>query len=234
MSACPPDPVAPFACASLPPGTEALGPPPPAWLLRQFGASIDARRNFLLACIFALAFLGVTVALVVVVKGRTIQPFILQAADDGAVRPAAAQVRPYQPGAAERRYFLAQWARHLLALDARLSEAWLAEAYQQTRGKATVEFTDWLKASAPLRRLKEDPSLSRAVSILGISLVDDEVALVRVACEERSLANPLPLRHKQLLTVHFETVAPATEEAVLRNPIGLQITDFQVGEDLER
>ena len=222
------------SCAELAAREPVPSAAPPAWLARRVGESIDARRNFLLACVFALAFVLVTLALVVVANGRTIQPFVLQAADDGAVTPAGARLVPYRPGAAERRYFLAPWARHLLALDGHLSETWLAEAYQLTRGKATVEFTDWLKAAAPLQRLKQDPTLSRAVTILGISLIDDEVALVRVACEERSLGNPTPLRRKQLLTLHFQTVAPDSEAAVLRNPIGLQVTDFQVGEDLER
>ncbi len=206
----------------------------PAWLIQRVGDSVDARRNFLLACVFALAFLLATLGLVVVANGRTIQPFVLQAGENGAVAPAGARLTPYRPGAAERRYFLAQWARHLLALDAQLSEGWLGEAYQLTRGKATVEFTDWLKSTTPLQRLKQDPSLSRAVEILGVALIDDEVALVRVACEERNLGNPSPRRRKQLLTVHFQTVLPDSEEAVLRNPIGLMVTDFQVGEDLER
>jgi type IV secretion system protein TrbF len=206
----------------------------PDWLRRLSSAAADARRNLYAAVAFALAFLAVTGALVVIATGHTVQPFVLQASEEGAVVPAAARLQPYRPGSAERRYFLAQWARHLLALDARLSEGWLAEAYRLTRGKATTEFTDWLKVEGPLQRLKQDPSLSRSVEILGISLVDDEVALVRVAVDERSLANPAPRRHKQLLTVHFLTVLPDSEADVLRNPIGLQVTDFQVGEDLER
>ncbi|MDE3009839.1 MAG: type IV secretion system protein [Pseudomonadota bacterium] len=207
---------------------------PPGWLRRQSGADVDARRNLVLACVFGAAFLLATTGLVVVANGRTIRPFILQAQGDGSVVPAGARLLPYRPGAPERRYFLAQWVRHLLALDARLSEAWLAEAWQLTRGKATVEFTDWLHATAPLQHLKDDPSLTRSVEILGISLVDDDVALVRVACEERSLGRPNAQRRKRLLTIHFQTSAPDSEDAALRNPIGLLVTDFQVGEDLER
>ena len=223
-------PLAPAASAAPPVPSSS----PPAWLLNQSSRSVDAARNLALAAVFALAFLIALAALVVVANSRTIQPYVLQAAGDGAILPAAARLVPYRPGGPERRYFLAQWARHLLALDAHLSEGWLAEAYQLTRGKATVEFTDWLRLNAPLQRLREDPSVSRSVNILGISLVDEEVALLRVACEERSLARPAASVHKFLLTVHASTVAPENEEAILRNPIGLQITDFQVGEDLEK
>lgn len=206
----------------------------PDWLCRLGMAAAESRRNLVLAGVFALAFLVAAVALAVVASGHTVQPFVLQASEEGAVVPASARLQPYRPGGAERRYFLAQWSRHLLALDARLSEGWLAEAYRLTRDKATAEFTEWLHRQAPLQRLKQDPTLTRSVEILGISMVDDEVALVRVALEERDLANPAARRRKQLLTVHYRTVVPDSEADVLRNPIGLQVTDFQVGEDLER
>jgi type IV secretion system protein VirB5 len=159
---------------------------------------------------------------------------VLQATPEGAILPAGARLVPYRPGDAERRYFLAQWARHLLGIDDRLSETWLAEAYQLTRGKATVEFTDWLRSAGPMRQLKQDPSLTRAVNVLSVSLVDQELALVRVGCERRSLAHPAAMREKWLLTVHFQAIPPDSEEAILKNPIGLMVTDFQLGEDLEQ
>jgi type IV secretion system protein VirB5 len=220
--------------ATSPTAPPAPPEPAPAWFAARIGASVDASRNLLAAWVFALAFLFVTVALASIARSRVVQPYLLQSDGAGAILPAAARLVPYQPGAPEKRYFLAQWVRHLLALDAHLSEAWLADAYQLTRGKATVEFTDWLRGSAPLRRIKDDPSLTRTVEILGISLIDDEVALVRVACEDRSLTSPAPSRRKWLVTLHFQAIPPASEAAILRNPIGLEVTDFQVGEDLEK
>ena len=204
------------------------------WEERFAGAAVDASRNFAVACIFALAFLVCAVALGLVAARRTVQPYVLQATTEGAVLPAGERLVPYRPGDAERRYFLGQWSRHLLAMDAQLSESWLAEAYQQTRGKATIEFTDWLHASSPLQKLKEDPSLTRAATISSISLVGEGLALIRVACERRSLGHPNAQLEKFLLTVHFSAVPPTSEAAILQNPIGLAIEDFQVGEDLEK
>lgn len=204
------------------------------WEERFAGASVDASRNFAVACVFALAFLLCVVALGVVAAGRSVQPYVLRATAEGAILPAGDRLVPYRPGDAERRYFLGQWSRHLLAMDAQLSEAWLAEAYQQTRGKATVEFTDWLHASSPLKKLKDDPNLTRAATISSISLVGDGLALIRVACERRSLDHPDAVREKFLLTVHFSAVPPVSEAAILQNPIGLAIEDFQVAEDLEK
>ena len=226
-----------FPAAAPPPAqapASARGAPPPPWFERLEGASVDASRNFAAACVFALAFLASTAALVLIAVSHRVEPYVLQATAEGAILPSGGRLVPYRPGGAERRYFLAQWSRHLLAIDAALSETWLSEAYQLTRGKATVEFTDWVKGSGPMQRLRDDPSLSRSANISSISLVDDGLALVRVSCERRSLANPAAQHEKFLLTIHFSAEPPVTEEAVLRNPIGLTVSDFQVSEDLEK
>ena len=207
---------------------------PPAALEHLAGARIDASRNGALACVFGFAFLACLVLVAVLACRPALQPYLLQAGNDGAVLPAGRQLAPYTPGQAEQRYFLAQWASHLLSLDARLSPAWLAQAYSQTRGKAQHEFTDWVRTAAPLARLQADPTLTRSVRISSVSLLDEAVAMVRVQCEVRSLANPAGRSEKYLLTLHYAAVVPQQEEAILRNPIGLQVTHFHLGEDLEQ
>ncbi len=222
--------------AKVPPGAPAMARQglPETALEHLAGARVDAARHLLLAWVFGLAFVACLVLVAVLACRPALQPFILQAAGDGAVLPAGRQLAPYAPGQAERRYFLAQWSSHLLSLDARLSAAWLAQAYGQTRGKAQVEFTDWVRSTGPLARLQGDPSLTRVVRVSSVSLLEESVALVRVQCELRSLSNPTVRIEKYLLTLHYATITPDREEAVLRNPIGLQVTDFQVGEDLEK
>jgi type IV secretory pathway TrbF-like protein len=219
-----------------PPNAPAVanGQEPTSWLEVLAAPRIDAARNFAAACIFAFAFLICSLALAFIATHHTVAPYVLQATPEGAILPATSRLVPYSPGGPERRYFIAQWVRHLLSIDQKLSESWLAESYQQTRGKATVEFTDWVKQSGPLRQLKDDPSLTRSVNISSISLLDDGVALVRVRCERRNLSHPTAQQEKFLITLHFATVTPANEEAVLKNPIGLLVSDFQIGEDMEK
>jgi len=207
---------------------------PGSWLDVLAAQRVDAARNFAAACIFASAFVICAIALAFIATHHTVAPYVLQSTPEGAILPASSRLIPYTPGAPERRYFIAQWVRHLLSIDQKLSESWLAESYQQTRGKATVEFTDWLKQSGPLRQLKEDPSLTRSVNISSISLLDEGVALVRVHCERRNLSNPSAAQEKFLITLHYATVPPANEEAILKNPIGLVVSDFQIGEDMEK
>lgn len=220
----------------LPPNAPpaAKGVFPTSWLDVLAAPRVDAARNFVAACIFAAAFLICALALAFIATHHTVAPYVLQATPEGAILPAGSKLVPYTPGGAEKRYFIAQWVRHLLSIDQQLSETWLAETYQQTRGKATVEFTDWLKQAGPLRQLKDDPSLTRSVNIASISLLDEGVALVRAHCERRNLSNPSAQPEKFLITLHYATVPPLNEEAVLKNPIGLVVSDFQIGEDLEK
>ncbi len=224
------------ATGGVPAGAPAMaheGLPPDAYE-HLSGAAVDRARNQGLALLFGAAFLISLVAVVVLALRPSVQPFILQGGSDGAVQVAASRLVPYQPGDAEKRYFLAQWVTHLLGIDGQLSPRWLAQAYEQTRGQAQVEFTDWVRANSPLQKLKDDPLLVRSVHVSSVSLIGDGVALVRVQCSRRSGANPAAVVEKRLLTVHFQSIPPQTEEGVLRNPIGLQVTHFQVGEDLER
>jgi type IV secretory pathway component VirB8 len=223
--AAPPPPNAPSVANGL---------EPTSWLEVLGAPRLDAARNFAAACIFASAFVICAIALALIATHHTVAPYVLQATPEGAIVPAASKLVPYSPGGPERRYFIAQWVRHLLSLDQQLSESWLAESYQQTRGKATVEFTDWIKHAGPLRLLKDDPSLTRSVNISSISLLDDGVALVRVRCERRNLSNPSAIQEKFLVTLHYATVPPANEQAMLKNPIGLVVSDFQIGEDMEK
>ncbi len=204
------------------------------WFEIQGSVVVERNRCFLIS----LGLLGVLLVLCLALLGmlplKTVVPFVLEKTDEGAVWPAPRVARNFQPGDPEKRYFIAQWVRNLLTLDAHLTEQSLADAYRLTRGKATVEFTDWIKRMQPLKVLKQDPTLTRTVSISSVSLIQDQVALVRVVTESRNVGNPLARREKFILTLDFSTVPPRTEEEVLANPVGLFVTHFLVNDDLEK
>lgn len=193
---------------------------------------LEGRRAWCLAACAALAWLLTLGALVVLACRPSVQPFLLRTAADGAVVAATAPVLvPYQPGEAEQHYFLAQFARELLALDARQSAGWLEAAYALTRGKAQTEFAEWVAGAGNLRIVHDDPTVTRSVRVISVARVADGVALVRVATELRSLARPAAQPGQYVVTVHFRTDPPRREADLLRNPVGLVVTDFQVQEE---
>jgi type IV secretory pathway TrbF-like protein len=204
------------------------------WFEVEAAPVLERNRYFMLCLALTLALMVALVTLMVLMPLKTVVPFVLEKTEEGALIPAAKTAQQFKPGAAEKRYFLAQWVTQLLSLDSHLSEVNLAQAYLTTRGKATVEFTDWLGRTTPMTQLKNDPTLTRTVSISSISLIEDEVALVRVVTERRSNGNPLAQREKFVITLHFVLVPQKTEEELMKNPLGLFITHFQINTDLEK
>ncbi len=195
---------------------------------------VERNRYFLLTLGLSLALIMACAALVLMAPLKTVVPFVLEKAEGGAVIPAPMNAQPYQPGEAEIRYFIAQWVRQLLTIDPHLTEQYLSEAYRLTRGKATVEFTDWVQRTQPMGELKKDPTLTRTVFISSVSLIQDQVALVRVTTERRNAGNPSANREKSILTIHFTTLVPKTESELLSNPAGLFVTHFLVNTDMEK
>ena len=181
---------------------------------------VQRARYFALALLCASSLLVSSIARALLFPLKTVVPYVMERAENGAVTPVPATAQRYSPGAAEKRYFIAQWVKKLLTLDRYFSEPYLSEAYLLTRAKATTEFTDWLRKNAPIADLQKDPSLTRTISISSVSLLQEEVALVRLATEKRSMSNPSAVREKFVVTLHFAVVPPKTEEDLYKNPIG--------------
>ena len=221
--------------------TPPAGAPPMAhvhparlWFEAQGAPVVERNRYFIICLGLLLALTAACIALAMMAPLKTVVPFVLEKVEEGAVVPAPMAAQQYQPGVPEKRYFIAQWARQLLTLDSHLTEQYLSEAYRVTRGKATVEFTDWIQRTAPMAELKRDPTLTRTVAISSVSLIQDQVALIRVTAERRNAGNPIANREKFVLTIHFTTVPPKSEEELLSNPVGLFVTHFLVNADLEK
>ncbi len=219
-----------------PAGAPPLAHPHPTrlWFEVQGAPVVERNRYFILCLGLLLALTAACIALAMMAPLKTVVPFVLEKVEEGAVVPAPMAAQQYQPGIPEKRYFIAQWARQLLTLDSHLTEQYLSDAYRVTRGKATVEFTDWIQRTGPMAELKRDPTLTRTVAISSVSLIQDQVALVRVSAERRNAGNPLANREKFVLTIHFTTVPPKSEEELLSNPVGLFVTHFLVNTDLEK
>jgi len=213
---------------------QAFERPRQAWFEAYGVPVVERARYFVLAVVLALALLAAAIALAVTVPLKSVVPYVIDRNDSGAVTPMPAAAQKYLPGASEKRYFIAQWAKKLLTIDRYFTETYLSEAYLATRGKATTEFTDWMQHNAPIAALQRDPSLTRAVTISSVSLLQDDVALVRLSTERRSMANPEAQRTRSVLTIHFVVQPPRTEEDLFRNPIGLFVSHFVVNEDLEK
>jgi type IV secretion system protein TrbF len=169
-----------------------------------------------------------------------VAPYVIERSEDGRVRPQAVLEQRYEPGEKEKRFFLASWLTDFYNVDRFRTEQDLQKAFALVRGKAIQEFQDYLKSpEGPFLRLNNDNSLTRSVDISSISFLNNgsdqaRSVLIRFTAEERSRAQPTADRIKRIATIHFDIVPPKTEEEILKNPIGLFVTHFEINKDLEK
>ena len=204
------------------------------WFEIQGAAVVERHRYFVLTCFLSILVFLLGCVIWRMVPLKTVVPFILEKTPGGAVQVSTLRVRRFEPDEAEKRYFIAHWCQNIMVINASVTEATLLDAYRLTRGKAIVEFADWIKKTTPLKNLKDTPTLTRSVEISGVSLLESNVALVRLVTETRDLNHPSAQHSPYLVTVNFSIVPPITEAEVFENPAGLFITHFQVSEDLEQ
>jgi type IV secretion system protein TrbF len=201
------------------------------WFERYGCAIVDRDRMFVGWVLTTLALLAACAALLVLMPLKTVEPFVVRVADNGSVVAERAAAQRYQPGRAERTYFVSRWVQQVLTIDPFLTERQLAEAYRMTSGLATQQLLDWMKSDRPIERLKKDAGLHRSVSIVTVAPLDDTVLQVRVRTETRSLVNAALTRTYQI-TVHYAIVPPKTEAEIIQNPIGLYVTRFNIAEEM--
>lgn len=204
------------------------------WFEVQGAAVVERHRYFVFSCFLSVIVFLLCCVIWRLIPLKTVVPFVLEKTPGGAVQVSALRVRRYEPDEAEKRYFIAHWCQNIMAINASITETTLTDAYRLTRGKAIIEFTDWIKKSAPLKILKETPTLTRSVEISGVSLLESNVALVRLVTETRDLNHPNAQHAPYLITINFSIVPPISEAEVFENPAGLFITHFQVASDLEQ
>lgn len=201
------------------------------WFERYGSSVMGSNRLFILAVILAVATIAQSLAIFVMMPLKTVQPYVVKVSDDGQATATSVGTVAYQPGDAEKRYFLADWVTKLLTLDKYMTENNLVAAFYRTRNKGSSEFSDWVDQNKPAEALNLDPSLTRAVAIRSISFIGDGAALVRASLETRTSAQSAQMKKNVIVTIHYALIPPTTEKEILENPIGLYITHFAINED---
>lgn len=202
------------------------------WFERYGSAVVGSNRMFFVSVVLSIACVSMGLVILNMMPLKTVTPYIVKVNGDGMVTATPVQMASYQPGEAEKKYFLSEWATKLLILDRFLTNKNLLEAYDKVRDKAMNEFADYVAKNKPAEALKLDSLLTRGVKIRSVSFIGDGAALVRVVTETRAGTGQAYTVKNLILTVHYSIVPPKTEEEIFNNPIGLFITHFDLSEDL--
>jgi len=199
----------------------------------KYGSSIvGSNRMFIVAMAMCLTCVVMCFTILRMMPLKTVTPYIVKVNGDGMVAANPIEMVSYQPGEAEKKYFLSEWVSKLLVLDKFLTNKNLLEAYDRVRDKAMNEFAEYVSTNKPAEALKLDPLLTRGVKIRSVAFIGDGAALVRVVTETRTGSGQSYTRKNLILTMHFTLVPPKTEQEIFNNPIGLYVTHFDLSEDL--
>lgn len=124
------------------------------------------------------------------------------------------------------KFHLGRWIEDMYTLDAALTrQHLLPQVGVLMRDKARNQYQAWLDTERPIERLIDKPEITRKVAIRSISFIpgNDRVVMIRF-----KLVTPNTKDEYRLMTAHYVIAPPASDEEILKNPLGLYITDFNV------
>lgn len=190
----------------------------------------NAARWFVAAALLAIVVLVQGLAIIKMLPLKQVVPYAVEHTGDGTVVKVV-QAAHYKPTAGVVKSELARWVERMLVIDPYLTRDNLRLSTRSLRGKAVSQHKEFVDAEAPFKRLLAAPGLVRVARASGVDLSQDGIAFVFVTTTERSGTGE-PLVQKWRFTVHYALSAPDTEEDILSNPAGLNITHFERMQDL--
>ena len=195
----------------------------------RFAAPLLARnRLFLLLVLESVALILLGVAFLSQGPDGNRVPYLVREHASGRVTVQSLGQLSFTPGHNSLRYFLGRWTVRLLSLNPALTASSLAADYEWTRGAAVGQFTHWVRTTAPLAVLTRHPNRVRTVRLESLSFLPGNVALIRCRTTRRSNRSAGVQRTEWVLTLIYLIVPPRTSSAVLKDPIGLFITNFNI------
>jgi type IV secretory pathway component VirB8 len=197
----------------------------------RFGRPVlERNRWFMLSMVQSVVVLGMLMALIGLTPLKRVQPVLVKLDSNGHATVQTLNIKNFTPTKASVRYFLGQWAEHLMILNQALTADYLTTAYEMTDGNAVAQMRTFIAKTKPIAKLHTNPQLVRHVKINTISLLPNQVAMVRLSTTTQTPGQPA--RHASyLLTINYEIIAPTSMDAIMTNPIGFFVTNFTLQEE---
>jgi type IV secretory pathway component VirB8 len=220
---------------------ESIGNVPPTayeraraeWAERNGDSTVNQGRLFVIATVSLLITLAMAVAIASLLPLKEAIPYEINFdRDTGETSVVAIKTRPFEPDEIQKRYFIAKWVQTLMRIDPLTIERDLTEGFKLVRGKGINEFKEYISKTQPIKRVRENSTLTRSVEISNIQFLGENIAQVRVVATERTAQEKFDPRRYNAI-VHFVIDPPKTEAEMYANPIGLRITHFDISEDLQ-
>lgn len=196
-----------------------------AYLNTLEAPKVESRRQSLIIALLVLAVAMLATAIALMVPLQRKVPYFLEVETaTGAVSVSGRVAEAFEPTEPAIRYFLRRWVIDAYTIDEAVRPR-LARSLSYLRGNAIQQFDRLIMLrERPLPLIAENPQHRRSVEIVAQpSFIADNAVIVRIALTERG-----QVIGRRQITLRFAIIPPTNDEEVMRNPIGLWITDIAI------
>ncbi|MBT9165432.1 MAG: hypothetical protein DDT25_00077 [Chloroflexi bacterium] len=184
-----------------------------------------ARRQNAIITVLAISVAALAIALVMVFPLQERVPYFVKVEQlTGRVELSNQVALRYEPDERAVRYFLSRWVQYSFTID-EATRPRLLEAYSYMRGAAVGQFERViLETEDPLGRLEKNPAFRRSVEIVSPpQIVAEGSVVMRIALVEgRNVVG------RRQINLRYALIPPKDDRDLMRNPIGLWITNLNV------
>lgn len=196
-----------------------------AYLNTLEAPKVESRRQSLIIALLVLAVAMLATAIALMVPLQRKVPYFLEVETaTGAVSVSGRVAEAFEPTEPAIRYFLRRWVIDTYTIDEAVRLR-LGRSLSYLRGNAIQQFERLImERERPLPLIAENPQHRRSVEIVAQpSFIADNAVITRVALTERG-----QVIGRRQITLRFAIIPPTNDEEVMRNPIGLWITDIAI------
>lgn len=195
------------------------------------GARVHSWRMFLVAIVSLLLCGAAVVGVVITSQSNIAMPWIVEVNKEVGVVSRPVRVENISPSGAVIKAELARWVTKVFTIDSIQTPQLMREANAMTRGLGTSQFSEFRMQQNILKRMTEDPSLQRKVSISSIDVSQTGIAFVFLSTQEAKGTIASAGTNTWRVTLRYELIPPRTEQEILVNPLGIYITSMNVTEE---
>lgn len=198
---------------------------------RGVKATVERNRWFLIAVVLGVGHVVNGFSWNAFLPLKTIETIQVNKVEGGRLVADGTVVGNWVPDQDSIAYFINQWAMSVFDINRATIDSTLAKSVEQVVGTAKIQLQELRRNSNPLLLLNQHPEYSRSYEFSTINFIKDDVALLRFRTVSRTSPRSQPVTVTYAMTVTFSRIKPTTRAAVMKNPAGLYITNFNLTEE---
>lgn len=195
------------------------------------GSRVAAHRMFVVSVVALLLAIAAVAGIILTARNNVVMPWIVEVNKEAGLVSRPVRIENMRPSDAVVKAELARWVVKVFTIDSIQTPQLMREANAMTRGLGTAQFAEFRLQQNILKRMTEDPSLQRKVTISSVDASQPGMAFVFLGTQEAQGTTASTGQAHWRVTLRHELVPPRTEQEILANPLGLYITSMNVAQE---